>query len=226
MATLPLASLCLRTNFQFSNGAPLKVFGGFRIFLRYATISTNPADYTTLANNLGTEWGSTLATYQNASITLTNIAVTDLNSASGPQVSVPQNVVGIESGTELPVNDAVLINHRIARRYRGGKPKSFLPLGSAADVLQGKTWTSTFVTNVQNAWHTFIQAVPTMSPNLGTLSFVNVSYYSGATEITDPPKWHDAWVPTLRTGAVVDPITSSVVSANISTQRRRTKYGS
>lgn len=226
MPALPFAQNVARVNVSFSLGTPLTVFGGFRFFWKYQLANPSIGDFTGFCNLVASSWSNHFAAIMSSKYTLTQVVATDLTSATGIQVITNQSVVGTDAGQELSVQDCVLVNHKIARHYRGGKPRSYLPLGTAADVQNGKQWTGAFVSTCQNAYNGFESDLKAGFGGLGACTPVNVSYYQGATEIPNPPKWHDAWVPTVRPSTVVDTITSSIVSPTIGAQRRRTRYGS
>jgi hypothetical protein len=113
--------------------------------------------------------------------------------------------------------------HQIARRYRGGKPKSFFPWGVVTDFSSPQLWTSAFANSATGDYATFIAAVRAIAAGSTTLSnYVNVSYFSGSTVVINPVTGRARNVPTLRTGGpVVDSIVASTANTRIGSQRRR-----
>lgn len=152
---------------------------------------------------------------------LTGCEVIDLSSSSGG--------VGIHSATVAgnlthPISgaSAVLVNYAIARRYRGGRPRSYLPWGDQTVIGNRQTWGGTFVaavtTHVQDA---FAGIIGQTSGGTTISQHVNVSYYSGFTVETSPSSGRARNVPKLRTTPVVDTIVGLSISTRIANQRRR-----
>jgi hypothetical protein len=81
--------------------------------------------------------------------------VTDLTSSSAGQGTGGTVAAGTRVGAELAAGTAALINMQIQRRYRGGKPRTYLPVGVAGDIVAGQ-WTTAFNTLVSNSWTTFL----------------------------------------------------------------------
>lgn len=149
----------------------------------------------------------------------------DLNSSTGNEVTyTPAAVVGTAPTPVMDAANAGVINWKIARRYRGGKPKTFiggLGGGLIQDVIH---LNASFTTTLQ----TFATALLTtgsggMLKTFGGLTLtnmVNVSYYSGFTNYTKP-NGREASRPTLRAAPVVDVISNYVVNPVFGQQRRR-----
>lgn len=92
-------------------------------------------------------------------------------------------------------------------------------MGNLADV---EHWTSAYVAAIATAFGAFIAAAVTTPPtNLGTVTHINVSYFSGFTNKTFPSgRVHP--VPNLRSGGPFkDTVQSYGVNAIIASQRRR-----
>jgi hypothetical protein len=153
---------------------------------------------------------------------MTGTQVTDLASTSGAFGVDTTNVNGTEAGSALPAGTAYLINFKIARKYRGGKPRCYLPLGVAADLATRANWLSTNITNTTTHFTAFIAGFVGQVAGTTTISgHVNVSYYSGFTNVAygSPTKYRR--VPTLRATPLVDAITSYAVQPSPASQRRR-----
>jgi hypothetical protein len=117
---------------------------------------------------------------------------------------------------------AVLVNYLISRRYRGGKPRAYLPWGDAGQLTSRQSWSGTFVTAVDSAFSTFYAAVIGLSAGSTTITdHVNVSYYDGFTVVTDPVTHRARNVPTLRGTPIVDVILSFAANPRPGSQRRR-----
>jgi hypothetical protein len=135
--------------------------------------------------------------------------VLDLNSSSGAEGQGGSVTSGTLATLSNPASTCVVMNHQIARRYRGGKPRSYLPFGTASQVNTLGTWTPAFVTSTTTAWENFITtAIAAASGGTTLAEFVNVSYHSNKA---------------VRPTPVVDPIVASLARQRIGTQRRRNK---
>jgi hypothetical protein len=114
------------------------------------------------------------------------------------------------------------MNFKVGRRYRGGKPRIYLPWGSASDQATLNQWTSGFISSAATAWTNFITAIAA-APWSGAsgLKQVNVSFYSGFTNETGPSGRARA-VSTPRAGsAVVDDIIAHSLNTIYGVQRSR-----
>lgn len=97
----------------------------------------------------------------------------------------------------------------------------YLPPGTDSDLQNVATWTSSFVTNVNTGVVAFFaQVVGASVGSMGTLGHVNLSYYHGFTNLTNSSGRERA-VPTYRSTALHDDITSYIAKAVVGSQRRR-----
>lgn len=135
--------------------------------------------------------------------------ILDLATNTGASGSGGTTTVGTRTGAGNPASTCVVMLHSIARRYRGGKPRTYLPFGVVGDFATQGTWDSTLLTAVASAWSSFITtAIAASSGGCDLSEFVNVSYVTGGAPRTTPH---------------VDTISASVPRIPIGTQRRRLK---
>jgi hypothetical protein len=133
--------------------------------------------------------------------------VLDLNSSSGAQGTGGSVTSGTLTGTQLPASTCVVMNHHIARRYRGGKPRTYAPFGSSSGTATTGSWGTGFLNSCNADWVAFITSCLAISVSGTAISqFVNVSYFSNKVQRVTP---------------LVDPITSSIARTRMGTQRRR-----
>lgn len=195
---------------------------GSRFFVEYTGGPPSATDLDSLATNVATDFHSNLMPYATDDKILTQVICEDLSSSSGAVGEVTVSDAGSSGGTPLAASTALVINHQINRRYRGGKPKIFLPLGDTAVRSQNNEWTSALVSSVTAAWNTFVTAVLAGSYSSFTLlTFVNISYYEGFTVVTSPTTHRARNVPTLRITPVIDTIVSNSVAQKLGSVRRR-----
>jgi hypothetical protein len=183
------------------------------------------ADLNTMATAVRTAFATNLAARMSGFNKLDHVTCLDLGSAAGTQGLDGTAVSGTEAGSCPVASMCVLINHKIARRYRGGKPRTYLPFGLGGDLTDPQTWSSTYVTNVQTGWTAFLAAINGHAFGaLTTNGHVAVSYYQPGGQwniVNNRPKY----TPHIRTTAVVDPILNSVVNSRPANQRRRLQRG-
>lgn len=222
MPALPAAPSVIKVALHFQLDAGHT--GSSRFYMKYSGGPPSDADLDTLASGVSTVFGSDLASWMSENYHLVEVFCTDLTSGTAAEGSWTGSVAGGRSGTVLPIDACVCLNHKIARRYRGGKPKIFLPFGLQSDLnSDGDTWTSGLISGLGTAWHTFVTDVEAIGSIGCTLTdIVNVSYYSGFASVENPVthRWRN--IPTPRSGdATIDGITSTFVYPYISQQRRR-----
>lgn len=157
--------------------------------------------------------------------TLNGVTVQDLTSATagyGESLTVTD---GSETGAPLPAATCVLASAAIARRYRGGKPRNYWPLGTATDLLNPSAWVGASVTAFDVAIANYINGIVGESDSGTTIgAWVSISYYEGFTSILNPVTGRTRDVPKVRLVAIApDEILSMAISPRPATQRRRSQ---
>jgi hypothetical protein len=174
-------------------------------------------------------WAATIDSYWDTSIfhpdhSLQGVLLTDLTTTSGAVGYDYTTHAGTFSGTPLPAEVAMSIEYLIARRYRGGKPKSFLTGCITAMQHDEETWDDAHIASRIAGWDTFLANSMSHAPAaVGTVRKVSVSYYSGFHVVTSPITGRARNVPTVRTTPVVDDITGYRGDPHIASQRRRSQ---
>lgn len=146
----------------------------------------------------------------------------DLSSDTGNEAESTQANAGSRSGTRLSPGTAVTVAHEIARRYRGGHPRSYLPFGAGADILSSGEWDTAFTNAVTAAFANFVTTVRG-SGHVAIDKLVNVSYYKGNNPIIDPISGRAKNIPQKRVTPLVNEISGSVARVKIGSQRRRNR---
>jgi len=215
----PPASPCVRVRLIYNTYADRSA--GSRFYLSYAGSAPTAGNCATLALDIGGAWATHLAPLVNDSYGLAEVDVLDITSEMGSSGNSVVGWSGTESGTTLPDQCAVNIEYDIARRYRGGKPRMFLPPGSTSDVANPSTWSGTYVTNVNTGIVAFFAEIEALSIGaMGALAHVNLSYYKGFTNVTNSSGRERA-VPTYRSSALVDTVNGYATKPVIGSQKRR-----
>lgn len=181
------------------------------------------ADCATIAGNVRSAVVADLLPVTRITTAILFTRVTDLTTPSSGTGESHGGAAGALTGQSLPNDVCVLANAHISRRYRGGKPRAYLPIGAATYVDTTGDWIGADVTTMNTAWNAFIAAVNGMVVSTTTLgTSVNVSYYSGFTNVPYGVPTRYRRVPTPRVGGPhVDIINSWSINPVPATQRRR-----
>jgi hypothetical protein len=179
------------------------------------------ADLNTLATNVKTEVNGYLLPHITEQIFFTEVVCLDIATDTGNVGVWSGSIAGGLTGAGAPEDAAMQITFDIGRRYRGGKPKIFLPPSSAANVSTLNSWDSTMIAALQNDWGSMMAAILAGTYSSFTLTDnVNVSYYHGFTVFTTP-SGRARNIPTQRSTPLVDNITNHTARIEIASQRRR-----
>jgi hypothetical protein len=219
MASLPVVPGVLKI--QLGHALSTRSAGSKACFT-YSGGSPTITQLDSIAAGVQSAWASHLAPLMTTQGGLGEVVVIDLASANQTTGVNETPVEGSRPGTPMPDNVACLVLHRIARRYRGGKPRSYFPFGVTSDIASGQTWSGTFTTAVASGWAAFIAAVLGLSAgSIALAANVSVSYYNGFTSVESPTTHRYRNVNTVRSSPIVDPIVSDVVAQTFGSQRRR-----
>lgn len=151
--------------------------------------------------------------------------IEDLSSDTGAVYTSTQDTTGALSADPAPSNAAFVVSYGIARRYRGGHPRGYWPLGDASKLDGNSAWSSGWVATALTAVTDYLAAAYTGSSGSTTLEGQKaVSFYSGFTSVQNPITKRYRNVPTLLEVPVVYPINSWIGRSYIgSTRKRRPK---
>lgn len=162
-----------------------------------------------LANFAASEWTTDILAGMSNAVIFDQLVAQDLTSRTSPVSVITSGAHSSLTGAGAPLNSALVISHHIARRYRGGHPRTYIGGLRQVDVNDPTHWTSAIVAGYQTAWNTFIgNVVGSTHGGHAILEYVNVSYFSAGA---------------LRVTPVVDDVLSSLVKSGLGTQRRRVR---
>jgi hypothetical protein len=221
MPALPAVPKVVRADYHFSLGGDTNAM--WRTFWQYSG-SLNNADSLLWTASVFNAWhvASGWQSISSNDITLTKCETTDLSSSSAPQSVTTGATVGSRSVVPVTAGAAAVVSFKMARRYRGGHPRIYIPGLGYDYIATAQQWSSGALANIAaafNAWALAVQAAATSG--MGTTIQVNVSYFSGFTNVTFP-SGRIRPVPKLRVGGpVVDVLTNAFVNPNVASQRRR-----
>jgi len=220
MSAPPLpASPCLRVRLAYTDNDG--ALAGSRFYLSYSGSAPSGANATTLAGDIASSWNTRYAPLVQENYALTEVDVLDIATVTGLSGQWSGTHQGSDVANPIASQVAVNIEFDIARRYRGGKPRIFMPPPSVNAKLNDGNWTTSFVGEVNTAIGEFFGDIEALSVgSLGTLAHVNLSYYAGFTNHTNTSGRARA-VPTYRSSALLDTIEGYSTKQRMGSQRRR-----
>lgn len=198
----------------------VQVFGSYGpanwanvMYLQFSAAG-NPttADLNSLSTQFMTAY-QLLGNLMHTTCSVSQVTITDVSSRTGNQGTAVTGFAGIKAGTALPASVAICLTKTIARRYRGGHPRMYLPGQVTADTQDSRTWNTTATAAAltrANLFYAQVNGLTTATSGLCKLA--NVSYW-----FTSPPKTP----PQLRPVPLVELITGFKVDNRIDSQRRR-----
>ena len=220
MTSVPLpASACLRIQLTWTNVDT--TLASSRLFFSYSGSAPTAANLNTLATDVANAWQTDLAAVASVEWSLTEVDILDISTEVGASGLAKVSFAGTAGGAQEPAQTAINVEYKIARRYRGGKPRIFLPPAGVSNTVDAAHWSAAFVTQVNTSFQAFITAIESTSVGAeGTLQHVNLSYYKGFTNVTNSSGRTRA-APKYRDQALLDTITGYNCKAEIGSQRRR-----
>lgn len=212
-------SPCLRVRLDYSTEAG--TLAGSRFFLSYAGAAPTGGNCITLGTDIAAAWNTHLAPNINDQYSLTEVDVLDIASDSGLSGQWTGDDAGGDTSASLPGSLAVNVEFDISRRYRGGKPRMFLPSPGNDGLASINKWSDDFIAATNTGIAAFFTEIEALSIGaVGALAHVNLSYYKGFTNITNSSGRERA-VPTYRNAALLDSVVGYACKAVVGSQRRR-----
>lgn len=198
-----------------------------RVNVRYASAAPTRQDLTAYATHVDASIAGHLLPLCSEQVKTVEVMITDLTSDTGARGIVASSRVGTRPGLPNGAAVAALINFKVARRYRGGKPRIYFPFFVAADLTDHLTWSPEAISEATAAWQAFISTLIDGAPKgSGVIEQVNVSLYEGFTVVTDPRTGRSRNVSLLRPdGPAIDRITGFSINPKLGSQRRRNLHG-
>jgi hypothetical protein len=218
MPPLPPVAKVIKFTFLSQQGSNSRIFN--HLFFAYSgTLSL--ADLITLVTTARTAWQTNITTIQITSVALLQVTGTDLSTPSSPTNTQTSTTVGTNGGAHLPDGTSMVIQLKINRRYRGGHPRLYLFGLSQAGLSTDNTWTPSYLASFVNGIQAVITAIQTAPPAaVGTMTPVNVSYFSGFT-VSAPAGKRAHNVPVLRGTPFQDAVIATAGNNKVASQRRR-----
>lgn len=222
MPALPPVAGALRVRLLFTIGT--KANQGIRYYLAWSGTAPTPAMLDTYGGDIVTAFSGAgrPQSVMNEQNELTGVILEDLTSDEAAVGEVGATVSGSVDSAALSADACVVQSLDISRRYRGGHPRTYWPLGSAADLVSNQAWSTTAVASFAaaiGAFATATQGITISGTNIG--SQLNISYYQGFTPVLNPITGRYRNVPKLRVTPAVDDISSFRIESYVGSQRRR-----
>jgi hypothetical protein len=222
MPPLPPVPNTARIRIGYSIGADTSASS--RLFYSYTGGPPTAPNLTTWATAVFTALGP-LAAYMNSDKIFTSVTIQDLGSDLGLEGVATGVTPGTIAGHTLDAEACTVFEHSIARHYRGGKPKCFMPFGDSEDLASEQTWAGTYLAAVGASWNTFLAAIVAGAAAIEVpVHQVNVSYYQGSSayDVGSGAYIRGKTRLTPRAGGpITDPVIASVPRARVGSQRRR-----
>lgn len=166
---------------------------------------------------------STLHAICGTHVAFESVTLTDLASMAAPSGEGFGSGVGTRTGTPLPSGAAALVNLQIARRYKGGKPRSYMPWLTSADLDTSNHFTTGAAASVVTAYGNMITDITGNSGPVGITAQCNIGFFSGYTLGPAQPGGFRKKIPTPLGTPHNDLITGVMMSLNVGSQRRRNR---
>lgn len=220
MPALPPVPNVIRVTLTHSDASDVDV--QTHLYFSYAGTAPTNAQLNTMAAALASPWAGSMGSYAFTDVQLTRIDIIDLSSSTAAVGTALVSETGTRTGKTNAGAVAVLINYGVSRRYRGGKPRSYLPYLVADDLATPQSWVSATLTSLVGAWQTFLATIEgSVWTGGSSVKQVNVSYYEGFTSVQNPitMRWRNVSKP--RTTPLVDVIVAIKGNLKPGSQRRR-----
>jgi hypothetical protein len=166
------------------------------------------ANCATMAAAISTAAGNRFKSLMSAAAAVGTCTITDLTSATAGEGTGGPVTVGTRAGNVLAPGTAFVIYHEVARRYRGGKARTYLPIGVGGDISNGR-WTAGIIASVTTAWQNFIADVLASGTGCTIAQFLSLSYYDAGARRATPRQ---------------DPVIGEAYNSLIGSQRRRNHH--
>jgi len=166
------------------------------------------ADLNTFAGAVRGIWNTNFAPLMNTNVTMQSVECVDISNTSGAVGTNNTASIGSRSGTTaLPASVALVLSWKIARRFKGGHPRTYLPGMLGADTVSLTQWTGAYLTLALAAGEAYRVGINGLSLAGSTGVYLAcLSYYTGGA---------------LRPVPRIDAISACQVHTRVDSQRRR-----
>lgn len=192
--------------------------------MKYAGGTPTDADLITYAGAVNTAWdaGGGPNSFMSNQIEMTGTTIEDLTSSTSAVGEMAAAIIGSHTDAYLSADAAFVTSYLVARRYRGGHPRGYWPIGVESFLASDQQWAAASVTNMTAGVVQFFTTL--LATGLGPAVIanqVNISYYEGFTAVENPLTHRYRNVPTLRGVPLVDVVQGYLGRSYVGSQRRR-----
>jgi hypothetical protein len=218
----PTPTPVIRVDLQWAvEGDPM---GLTRLFWQYTGGPPTGSNLASIANQITAALDTNLLPLMGSWVQNTGVKCTNVGTAVGPQGFASGTGIGSRTGNRLAPGTCALVNYSVPILYRGGKPRSYFPFGTDADIATTGLWADAFLSDVNNGVLAFATALAAVAAGTVTLTEqCNVSYYDGFDVIISPTTGRARNRSLKRTVPVVTTISGLSAAKNIGSQRRRNR---
>lgn len=172
----------------------------------YGALAPDQTQINALIADFDTHYDAFVTTFCHTSDTHIQTNAEDLSSSTGVVATTVPATPGGNAGTLAALNVAAVVSWRIARRYRGGKSRTYIGGLSDAQLSPPDQLSTVFAGNLQAAAVAFLAHYTNLSLSGLTWQLAVVSYRTANAPRVTP---------------LVEDITAASVTAAIRSQRRR-----
>ena len=208
----------VRISFKFDFNGPI---GGFRVHLGYDDGPPDDATGDAIASKATGQWDVHCAGLCAVGLNLVSVNVRDLASKTGVDRTDTTGSNGTRAGAPLDVSACMLVNYKIRRQYRGGKPRSYIPWGTFNDLQNSRRWSQAFLDECGSHWAQWESVMKGQTGNVSLGGFVNVPYYHDFVNSVDPGTGRYDCDPKMLEATQSEVITSFSMNPTLGSQRRR-----
>jgi hypothetical protein len=164
------------------------------------------SELATLASTVRSAWVTNFTPLQYNGLTLNDVTCVDLTSDTGAEGSATGSTPGGLSGSALSSNAAACLTWKIARRYRGGHPRTYVAGALSSHTSNANTWGATYLTAMTSAALALRTAINGVVAGASTVQVGTLHYYRAGVLLATP---------------LVSEYTGVVVDSRVDSQRRR-----
>lgn len=193
----------------------------FRSEFKYTGGPALTTDLTAIASQARAAWATDLASLCGSDKALTATIVSDLSQNTLPNGEDLTVVPGSHVSTSAPASVAALLELPIPVKYRGSKPKIWLPFGTDGDLASDTSWSSGFIANVNAAWANYRNAIGAIHSGTVSVSTQCAISYFGPPTIPNTGPGRNKFKSTQRTTPIVYDVGVAALRVKFGSQRRR-----
>lgn len=220
-APIPTPSGVVHIRLGWTIASSIFFGGGFD--MGYAGSGLDSAQLADVAGDVATQYATDMVGLFQSQVSLTSVTCGDLQNPSTVDGSVAVSHVGTRSGSYMTTGVCASLAFNPNRKYRGSRPKIFLPAGVSGDLTTDQKWGSAFIADVEAAWLAFTADIVTNSPAGITLQTQRYVNYDGPpyAVVSNSGKTRSHSVPTKVDPPGVYGILGVTMGAKVASQRRR-----